>query len=70
MAFPTDGGAAQRLKRSGGESIMSYLWATAHTLWRNLTMKWRIDSLYIKALYVVALLAGLVATAAAGWKWC
>jgi hypothetical protein len=33
-------------------------------------MKWRIDTLFFKAFYVVALLAGLVAAAAAGWKWC
>jgi hypothetical protein len=32
-------------------------------------MKWRVKSAYFRALYVVMVVAGLVATAAAGWKW-
>jgi hypothetical protein len=32
-------------------------------------MKWRIDSLYAKAMYVLVVLASLVAAAAAGAKW-
>jgi len=32
-------------------------------------MKWRIDVLYAKALYIVIVLASLVAAAAAGYKW-
>jgi hypothetical protein len=32
-------------------------------------MKWRIDALYVKAMYVLFILAGLVAAAAAGYKW-
>ena len=36
---------------------------------RNFPMKWRIDVLYAKALYIVIVLASLVAAAAAGYKW-
>ncbi len=32
-------------------------------------MKWRIKSAYVRAMYVVMVVAGLIATAAAGWKW-
>ncbi len=32
-------------------------------------MKWRIDTVYAKAMYVMVILASLVAAAAAGWKW-
>ncbi len=32
-------------------------------------MKWRIDVLYAKALYVLIVLASLVAAATAGYKW-
>lgn len=32
-------------------------------------MKWRIDVLYARALYIVFVLASLVAAAAAGYKW-
>jgi len=32
-------------------------------------MKWRIDGLYAKAMYVLVVLASLVAAAAAGGKW-
>ncbi len=32
-------------------------------------MKWRIDVLYARALYIVIVLASLVAAAAAGYKW-
>lgn len=32
-------------------------------------MKWRVKALYAKAMYVAIVLAGLVAAAAAGWKW-
>jgi hypothetical protein len=32
-------------------------------------MKWRIDALYARAMYIVIVLASLVAAAAAGYKW-
>lgn len=32
-------------------------------------MKWHIDVLYVKAMYVAIVLASLVATAAAAFKW-
>jgi hypothetical protein len=32
-------------------------------------MKWRLNVLYAKAFCVMVVLAGLVAAAAAGWKW-
>ncbi len=32
-------------------------------------MKWRIDKLYVKAMYVVVVLSSFIAAAAAGWKW-
>ena len=32
-------------------------------------MKWRINALYVKAVYVMTVLASIVAVAAAGWKW-
>jgi len=32
-------------------------------------MKWRIDAVYAKAMYVVIVLASLVASAAAAFKW-
>jgi hypothetical protein len=32
-------------------------------------MKWRVDALYFKAMYVLVVLASLVATAAAAFKW-
>jgi hypothetical protein len=32
-------------------------------------MKWRIYTLYARAMYVMAVLASLVAAAAAGYKW-
>jgi hypothetical protein len=32
-------------------------------------MKWRINKLYIKAMYVMVVLSSLIAAAAAGWKW-
>jgi hypothetical protein len=32
-------------------------------------MKWRIDGLYARAMYVMFVLASLVAAAAAGYKW-
>ena len=32
-------------------------------------MKWRINTLYVKAMYVMVVLASLVAGAAAGYKW-
>jgi len=32
-------------------------------------MKWRIDGLYAKAMYVLVVLASLVAAAAAGTHW-
>ena len=32
-------------------------------------MKWHVKLLYVKAMTIVVTLAGLVAAAAAGWKW-
>ena len=32
-------------------------------------MKWRINTLYVKAVYVAVVLASLVAAAGAGYKW-
>lgn len=32
-------------------------------------MKWRLNVLHAKAMYVMAVLASLVVAAAAGWKW-
>lgn len=32
-------------------------------------MKWRINKLYVKAMYVMVVLSSLIAAAAAGWKW-
>jgi hypothetical protein len=32
-------------------------------------MKWRIDGLYAKAMYILVVLASLIAAAAAGTKW-
>lgn len=32
-------------------------------------MKWRIDKLYVKAMYIMVVLSSFIAAAAAGWKW-
>lgn len=33
-------------------------------------MKWKMRALYVRIAYALIALAGLVAAAAAGWKWC